>query len=761
MFLERLELNGFKSFAHKTVLEFKPGITAIVGPNGSGKSNIADSVRWVLGEQSLKLLRGKKSEDVIFSGSDKKARLGLAQVSLYFNNEPDKAGLGLSEICLSRKVYRDGESEYLINKQKTRLLDLQMLLAKAGIAHSSYAIIGQGLVDSFLLASAPERKEFFEEASGIRPWQIKRQQSLNRLEHTEENLATVQIQLQEITPRLHSLTRQVKRLQRRSEIELRLKEVQQKYYTSLWHEINKDCQVKEKELKRIAGDQERVEQKVNELQKEIANLSKDNAQSEKLEKLQSEYQKRFEEKMKIKEKLMDLKIKNTQAAVATKQSYIPLTVNQEVIKVIKALKVLKSKISQALDDNNLGEAKKFLAEQENLINEVDKLLEPFSTEETNEQPKYDNQNKIEKLKKELKNMDEQIDSFQKQIRKESEKEKTERVQIWDWQQNYQREQNKLNGVAAEVNNLRVEVACLETKRDDLASEIRQELGEEFLTERQHPRISPSERMNEGEKRTLVTEIGQLKHQLSLIGGIDPEVGHEYEEIKSRHEFLSTQIDDLKKSISALEKLTLELDEQIKKQFEASFKIINEEFQKYFKILFVGGRAKLILIKSNLESGIPKFAIHDSPLELPDPNFKTQEDSEENEIKKITERLKSTEYAGVDIEATPPGKKLKSISMLSGGERALTSIALLCAIISANPSPFIILDEVDAALDEANSLRFAAIMSELAKKSQFIIITHNRATMEKANILYGVTMGDDGVSTLLSLKLEGVEKYTNR
>jgi len=174
--------------------------------------------------------------------------------------------------------------------------------------------------------------------------------------------------------------------------------------------------------------------------------------------------------------------------------------------------------------------------------------------------------------------------------------------------------------------------------------------------------------------------------------------------------------------------------------------------KYFKTLFAGGKSKLILVKNDpgVESK-KQEAGYNNEITI----------KEETEADKIKDRLKSNLYFGVEIEATPPGKKLKSINMLSGGERAMTSIALLCAIISANPSPFIILDEVDAALDEANSIRYADIIEKLSHRSQFIIITHNRATMEKANILYGVTMGDDGVSTVLSLKLKNAEKYTNR
>ena len=285
--------------------------------------------------------------------------------------------------------------------------------------------------------------------------------------------------------------------------------------------------------------------------------------------------------------------------------------------------------------------------------------------------------------------------------------------------------------------MRIKLARLETKKDDLEQDMREEFND-----LEKIKQNKANKLSEENKREKITEIGKLKHQLELIGGIDPEVQTEYEQIKDRHEFLSNQISDLKNSMNVLEKLILELDLNIKKQFEISFKVINEEFQKHFKTLFAGGKAKLILVKDELE--VAEETV-----------------DEKTEFDKIRDRLSQNMYSGVEIEATPPGKKLKSINMLSGGERAMTSIALLCAIISSNPSPFIILDEVDAALDEANSIRYADIIEQLAHKSQFVIITHNRATMEKADILYGVTMGNDGVSEVLSLKLENAEKYTNR
>jgi len=752
MYLEKLEINGFKSFAHKVSLDFKPGIAAIVGPNGSGKSNVADAMRWVLGEQSIKLLRGKKSEDVIFSGSNKKARLGMAEVSLYLNNDPDKAGIGMSEICITRRVYRSGESEYLINKKKTRLLDISLLLAKAGMAHSSYSIIGQGMIDNFLLASPQDRKEFFEEASGVKPLQIKRHASLNKLERAEENLETAQIQLQEITPRLNSLTRQVKRLERRAEVENKLKEVQEKYYSSIWHEIDNEWQNKNENLKKIVATQSELQNKVNEFQNEMARLTKDSAKSAEFDELQEKYQKVLEEKMKLNEKITTLKIQSAQVVRSEKKN-MPHSIGLEVLKV---LEVIKEKISQALGSNNLEEVKNIIKAQDELIEKLNKLLKPYASSEV--KAPQQNDSEVKNLENRIKEVNEKIESIQKQIKKENEKEKDERSQIWELQQKYSTQQNELNSISSEVSNLRIELARLETRRDDLEQEIREDWGEI-----EEIKNKPSSKLDENAKRELVTEIGKFKHQLDLIGGIDPEVQKEYEEIKVRHDFLSEQTTDLKKSIDSLEKLILDLDENIKKQFDLSFKVINEEFSKYFKVLFVGGKAKLTLLKNEetLDSKNDEtFRLDQTSSDLAQGDSSSNE-SEESEVEKIKDRLASTAYAGVDIEATPPGKKLKSINMLSGGERAMTSIALLCAILSANPSPFIILDEVDAALDEANSIRYADIIEELSKKSQFIIITHNRATMEKADILYGVTMGDDGVSALLSLKLEAAERFTNR
>src|SRR5947207_15691602 len=202
---------GFKSFAIRTVLEFSTGITAVVGPNGAGKSNVADAVRWVLGEQSMRQLRGKKSEDIIFSGGHGKAPLGLAEVSLTLDNSTGWVPSEYSEITVTRRSYRSGENEYLINKQKVRLKDVVLLLAQARIGHDSYTVVGQGLIDAALSLRAEERRGLFEDAAGIRPFQVQRTDAENRLRQTEQNLNRLRDIVSEIEPRLEPLAEQARR----------------------------------------------------------------------------------------------------------------------------------------------------------------------------------------------------------------------------------------------------------------------------------------------------------------------------------------------------------------------------------------------------------------------------------------------------------------------------------------------------------------------------------------------------------------------
>ena len=277
-------------------------------------------------------------------------------------------------------------------------------------------------------------------------------------------------------------------------------------------------------------------------------------------------------------------------------------------------------------------------------------------------------------------------------------------------------QQEIEKLQLSMNQVAVEKVRFETRLEDLKIEIEKELGGQFNVGAIHE-LSSSDELN---KEDLEIRIQKLKHKLELSGGIDPEVIQEYEECQERYDFLTKQSKDLQAASGSLSEVIKKLDAMIKKQFNEYFEKISLEFKGYFKRLFSGGNANLIL----------------------------REDEELGE-------------SVVEIEAHLPHKRIKTINSLSGGERALTSVALLFAILAVNPSPFCVLDEVDAALDEANSKKFGEILESLSERTQFILITHNRATMSTADLLYGITMGDDGVSQLLSLKLEEAEGLVNR
>ena len=875
MYLEKLEIQGFKSFANKNKLVFpgmitkdRRGITAIVGPNGSGKSNIADAVRWALGEQSMKTLRGKKSEDIIFSGSDRKGRLGMAEVALFLNNEDRKAPIDYSQVIITRRLFRDGDSEYLINQSRVRLSDVQMLLARAKFGQKTYSVIGQGMVEGFLNTSLTERKEFFDEATGVKQFQIKRDDSLGKLQTSYENLNQVSLLLGEIEPRLKSLTRQVNRLEKREKIEAELRQWQLNYYRKIWHEINnkfnefnnqfldleKTKLAKEKKLEQLNHELEKIRVKdkrsseFEEWQKSLGRLQEEkeeivkqmarlDAQLEikleargqfdlswlnnKREELAGEIKKVKEEiesleknikynkdgfagleaekkeidkrlaaannnliklssgpaggaKAKIKEvlerllgkletadkekeegKLRELlkKIKEEFRRVVKDFGQEETGGLEEVQKEIIKLTKVREEAVVKINENNLRtlawtERAKLLREklqawQKEVEGVEDKLRQnqaEFGQEEM-DKAKIELKKKLEKIETEAGEINKKIDSLNME-------EEREKDRLFSLQKEIHNLQNEINDLNRKLNDLKINSTRFETKLEDLEAEIRENLGS--LKEVKEKKFSGAIDMEEAKEK-----IGQFKHQLELIGGIDPETTREYKETKERFDFLSGQVKDLMSAIKSLEKIIAELDLTIKERFDKEFKTISGKFEEYFKILFKGGVAKIIKVMEEEEKEAPEPVPGEAGEEIPAGDIKAKEEKSGLDLKKIKflRKHNATGLAGIEIAATPPGKKIKSVAMLSGGERALTAIALICAIISANPSPFVVLDEVDAALDEANSERLAKILDDLSHKIQFIVITHNRASMRRANILYGVTMGEDGVSKLLSIKLE--------
>ncbi len=758
MYLKKLEISGFKSFANKTTLDFPKGITAVVGPNGSGKSNIADAVKWVLGEQSVKSLRGKKSEDVIFTGSDKKSKMSAAAVSLYFDNSDKKMPLDYEEVVLTRKLFRNGDSEYLINKSKMRLIDIIELLAKSGVSQRGYCVINQGMADSILVATPAERMVIFEEATGVRKFQIKKQQTINKLESTKRNLQRVTDLLNEIEPRLNSLKRQANKAQKREGVEKELRSEQKKLFSNIWNELNKNNKKyrleKEETEKFISGLSKEIEEIKNKLSQ-----NKDNNEN---------YQERFDDLQKetasLQEIINDLQknlsilegriqIENERKEKVENPEYVPINlgyVKEKISRIISMHNKFLDLVEKLTNLEDVGSIKK---EGVNIRKNVELLFEEIKSGRVNQKNveiKFDDSilRKFESEKEEiLVKTEEQNKKYEKvrtNIYNLNNEEQEKRRLFFELEKSLQTKQDELNRFKDNLNRINIELAKFEVRKEDLVNEIKDEFDDAGLLNKiQNGVIEKNENKENSnedyfDKEESRLKIRRLKIQLEQIGGIDPLIVEEYEETKNRFEFLSAQSSDLEQASEKLGRVISELDQKVEEIFKSSFKKINEEFDKYFKIIFGGGKASL---------SVKYFVKQEEKNEEGD---SVTEETEENKEEK-------KKIAGIEIDVFPPGKKISSLNMLSGGERALSSIAVLFAIISNNPPPFSVLDEIDAALDESNSEKIARISNEVASKTQFIVITHNREMMKHAKVLYGVTMQDDGVSKIISLELEGTKK----
>ncbi|PIW37040.1 MAG: hypothetical protein COW24_02125 [Candidatus Kerfeldbacteria bacterium CG15_BIG_FIL_POST_REV_8_21_14_020_45_12] len=906
MRLEKLVLQGFKSFADKTSFDFTKNFTAIVGPNGSGKSNVSDAIRWVLGEQSMKLLRGKSSTDLIFGGSDTLAKMGMAQVELHLDNADGLFPLEYQEVVISRKMFGDGESEYRINGSKVRLQDILMLLAQAKFGQKSYAVIGQGMITQFLSATPQERKLFFDEATGVKEYQIKRDQAINKLIRTEDNLVQSEALLQEIEPHLKSLERQVKRLEKREKLEIELRDFQIGYYGSIWNElgiefknleaeskaIQQEITTKDAELTELQGASDalageasrgeryqQLQQLFNDLLEKKSHLLKEQAvlkgkleveherqgelsliwlqrkedelmsdvhareaelrttkqkltadateltrKDTELEAVKGEFRAEefeiiklreqieqqthamsvpqitselttiFEEQEQFLRRLLQTQsmneFKETQAAakdITKKLATLMDRLTADERDTVESLRVEMKQKEQLLErltkeretlQNRINDLRVNIASAENSSTFLHSQLTRMQDELSNIQSSIDETERgkdansksaqAEEYSKELLQFDAQIERLDKQLvtaradidsfNQEEENKKTELVSIQSKMRTVQRH---LNTAQQKASTIDVNLARVETRQEDVQNELQRDIPEDLHAEIMA--YDPANQHLEGNRDVWEKKIISLQHQLDAIGNVDAETITEYESTKERFEFLDEQINDLSSSIGKLEGVIDELDKTIKTQFQKNFKKINDGFQEYFKVLFGGGKAKLELLteteEEKLEEAEAEKAVEAAMAGAEvsvDVSGESLHDEKERElIGKKKKRQKVV--AGIDVYASPPSKKVHNINALSGGEKSLVTIALLCAIIANNPSPFVVLDEVEAALDEENSEKLAAIIKDLSNKTQIVIITHNRVTMRAANVLYGVTMGSEGKSHILSVELTEAEE----
>lgn len=728
MRLKSIELAGFKSFAKKTPLTFEAPITAIVGPNGSGKSNVAEAFRFALGEQSMKSMRGKRGEDLIWNGSAQVPRGGRASVKLVFDNSDRSLSLDFDEVTIERVVHRDGGNDYLLNGSVVRLRDVAELLAGANIGASGHHIISQGEADRILSAGVRERREMVEDALGLTAFLYKREEAQRKLEKTAENMREVEALRRELAPHLKFLNNQVKKIEEAQSLRdsllghyleyLKRESVYLKYAEA---ELMGSLEAPEREHKELAGHIERLRQ-------DLSRNHGGDEQTQELMRLEEEGRSGARRRQEIHRELGRLEgAIAAHEAIGTTEVSIPASEARAFGERVLA--------ELELPYNDMEAFKKRVSALIILTGEFLRRLSQGA--EKKGESIAELKGKRSALEEELKSLGVAEEATTKAItslRKSIESEK-------DASRDAERE---LFRAMARRSELEAALSGLRARRDILSREqeaFKRELGEAAAlvgreaAEYEAYALEDSDTDAAGEERGRQEErrrkLERMKIKLEESGlGQSTDVLREHKETTERDEFLARELADLEASRASLEHLIEELTSTLEARFAEGIEKINKEFDAFFKLMFGGGHASLIIVK---EAKIKRAASAE---------FDEVESKEDAEMEQ-----------GVDLMVSLPHKRLKGIQMLSGGERALTSIALIFAMSQVNPPPFLILDETEAALDEANSRRYGDMIETLAKRSQLILITHNRETMSRAGILYGVTMGQDGGSKLLSVKFD--------
>jgi len=741
MYLKELSIQGFKSFAKKSELEFSSSITAIVGPNGSGKSNIAESFRFVLGEQSVKSMRGKKGEDLIWGGSDKISRGNRAGVEVTFDNADRNFGVDFDEVKIERVVHRDGQNEYKINGSTVRLKDVHELLANANIGSTGHHIISQGEADRVLAAGPKERREMIEDALGLKVYQLKRQETQRKLEKTQENILQVESLRREAAPHLKYLKKQVEKAERSLEVQAQLKQAYAEYlkredtYLAFhFDRLQAEKIVPETELQTI-------QKRLSELKELLKETDDEQSQNQKLHAVQSELKKYSQLRQ-----TTEREVSSIDGQIDFLHRRLEAPVPEVAVGGVIARAELEKLVTEIASgaDKALSKGGESVLERalNDLVNQLKSFIkkEPVKTIDTSQADKAELETLEKKLHIAQAAVDEALEEEEKARVLVGEEESRKQAGT---QKNREAERemfaliNTQRETEQKLHHLSSEIRVLERDRVDFKQELQEavsligrsasdyytqelqlETGE-VLTQEQ---IVQEDRQKQAARRK---ELEKLKIRLEELGvGATEDLLKEYKEAQERDEFLASELEDLSHSVQNLLSLTEEMQEKLQEQFAVGMDKISQEFNTFFTLMFGGGSAVLqrVILKPR----------------------KSEED-EEGEDQKTEE--------GVELNVQLPNKRVKGLEMLSGGERALTSIALIFAMSQVNPPPFIILDETDAALDEANSRRYGDMIEALSKKSQLVLITHNRETMSRAGILYGITMGGEGMSKVLSVKFE--------
>ena len=795
MKFKKLDLIGFKSFVEKTSIYIEKGLTGIVGPNGCGKSNIVEALRWCMGETSAKSMRGSGMEDVIFSGTANKPSKNIAEVSLTLDNSVKDGPIQFKEldiINVKRRIQKDKGSRYFINDREMRARDIQTLFADLSTGAHSPSMISQGRIGALVTAKPTDRRAILEEAAGISGMHVRRHESELRLNSAENNLKKADELRRQQEKQLENLKKQAVEASKYRLISEEIKKIEAGLYYIKISEIEKELS----STKEISGESDN---EINVLKIEISNknnlvetankklkpLREKNIEIlSKLQRLNLEFQNLEDEEKRTKtdrDRLLKSEATLKEDIEREKNIILEATSNEKRLKEEKNelieidskyydtekkssedLNVTKNRLTAEIDkvkelvnaqknDEAIAVLDNFktiieayadsYSKNQNIKNESIKRKERIRTIDTeieswknlkfnSEKMTKDLDERVSKVKMDLDNVDklpEQIAVKKGQLMQNTSDTELKKQELSSELTSAEQEYEKINKelklveqkmIVARENKARsgATLEGLENRKKDLLSTLKNDLDMD-----EKDLLSKSNLKSDQDLPNVIEQEDKLdakKNERDRLGSVNLRADEETEQYKVTIEKMEKDREDLVSAISKLRSSINELNQKGRERLLEAFEKVNRKFNDVYTKLFSGGSAKLEFVES------------DDPLD-----------------------------AGLEMLVSPPGKRLQSITLLSGGEQALTALSLIFAVFLTSPSPICVLDEVDAPLDDANVTRFCSLLDELTKitETRFVIITHHALTMSKMDRLYGVTMPEKGVSQLVSVDLEKAEE----
>ena len=794
MEFKKIQLNGFKSFAEKTTFLIEEGLTGIVGPNGCGKSNIVESLRWAMGETSAKSMRGSGMEDVIFSGTSNKASKNIAEVSITVANENHRGPIQyreLDEIYIKRRIEKDKGSKFFINNKEVRARDAQMFFADLSTGAHSPSIISQGRIGALVTAKPTDRRAILEEAAGISGLHVRRHEAELRLGAAENNLKRADELRRQQEKQLLNLQKQAEEATKYKLITDQIKKIEAGLYYLKLLEIDKEIRIENEINTEAEGEVSGYNSKILELEnliksetEKIAPLREKNIENlSKIQRLNLELKSLDEENTRIQDEIENIKRslqtfdddinrekgiiidansnekrlkeeKNELINIDSKyyetekqsnedldiaknklneeikkvKELINLQKNVEAISVLENCKIIIEEYADIYSKNQ--NIKKESVKRSERISVIDEEIKSWKSLLSNSEKMVteltERKNKLNLQLKKLDNQPELQAEKKGQISESlriSEKEKSENENIINTTdekiENLRVQLNEIQEQSIQIRERKASSSAtidgLNKRKTDLLDRISSELK---LNENN---ILENSNLNGVEDLPLAVDqedlLDKKKQEREKLGSVNLKADEETNKYEVEIRKMEEDRADLVTAIIKLKESISELNQKGRERLVEAFEKVNRKFNEVYTKLFNGGNAKLELVDS------------DDPLE-----------------------------AGLEMLVSPPGKRLQSITLLSGGEQALTALSLIFAVFLTNPSPICVLDEVDAPLDDANVTRFCNLLEELIKitNTKFIIVTHHALTMSKMNRLYGVTMPEKGISQLVAVDLQKAE-----